>query len=67
MQQAKALKEQVDTPRHREEVLKACVQPWIDKAFIITTIIEGKIMQMQGTQEQIQGSGADTKVLEQCV
>lgn len=53
MQYAKALKEQVDTTQYKEEVLKADVQPWIDKAFTITTTIEGKIAQIQGTQEQM--------------
>jgi len=46
MQQAKALKEQVDAARHREAVLKARIQPWIDEAFIITTTIECKLTQM---------------------
>jgi uncharacterized coiled-coil DUF342 family protein len=65
MQQAKALKEQVDAARHKEAVLKARVQPWIDEAFTITTTIEGKLAQMQGTQEQMQGSSSDTAVSEQ--
>jgi len=39
MQQAKALKEKVDTARHREAVLKVRIQPWIDEAFVITTTI----------------------------
>lgn len=51
MQQEKALKEQVDVARHKEAVLKACVQPWIGEAFVITSSIEAKLMQMQGTQE----------------
>lgn len=44
MQQDKALKEQVDVVRHKEVVLKACIQPWIDEAFVITTSIEGKLV-----------------------
>jgi len=43
MQQAKAPKEQVDVAQHKEVVLKACVQPWMDEAFTITTDIEGKL------------------------
>jgi len=39
MKQAKVRKEQVDMKQHKEEVLKACVQPWINKAFTITTDI----------------------------
>jgi len=50
MQQAKALKEQVEEAWHKEAVLKVCVQPWIDEAFTITSTIEGKLAQMQGTQ-----------------
>lgn len=48
MQKAKALKEQVDTARHKEAVLKARVQSWIDEAFTMTTDIEGKLTHMQG-------------------
>jgi len=43
MQQAKALKEKVDAARHKEVVLKACIQPWIDEAFIIIAFIEANI------------------------
>ena len=48
MQQERALKEQVDTTRQKEALLKARVQPWIDEAFTIMTKIEGNITQMQG-------------------
>lgn len=51
MQQAKALKEKLDAALHKELDLKEHVQPWINKAFIIIAIIEGKIVQMQGTWE----------------
>lgn len=44
MQQAKALKEQVDAVCHKEEILKACVQPWIDEAFTIMTYIEVRLV-----------------------
>ena len=47
MQQAKALKEQVDAARHKEVVLKASVQPF-DEAFMITAQIEGKLAHIQG-------------------
>jgi len=47
--------------------LKARVQPWIDEAFLIKTTIEGKLAQMQGTQEQIQGSSFDTAISKQHV
>lgn len=46
IQQVKALKEQVDAAQHKEAVLKARTQPWIDEAFIITTSIEDKLAQM---------------------
>ena len=48
MQQAEALKEQVDAAQHREVVLKAHIQPHIDEAIIIIMTIEGKLTQMQG-------------------
>lgn len=44
MQHAKALKEQVDFAQHKEAVLKARLQPWIDKAYTITTSMEAKIV-----------------------
>jgi len=46
--QAKALKEQVDMTRHEEAVMKARVQPWIDKAFTITVEIKGNFTHIQG-------------------
>lgn len=67
MQQAKELKEQVDVAQHEGAVLKACVQPWIDEVFVITTSIEAKLTQMQGTQEHLQGSSSTTIVSEQRV
>ena len=48
MQQAKAMKEQVNATQHKEAVLKARVQPWIDKAFTIKAEIEGKLTHMEG-------------------
>jgi len=44
MQQAKALKEQVDAACHKEVVLKVCIQPWIDETFTTTVNIEGKLL-----------------------
>lgn len=61
------MKEQVDVAWHREAVLKVRVQPWINEAFAIIAKIEGKLVQMQGTQEQIQGSNSDTAVSKQYV
>jgi len=46
MQQEKAVKEHVDVARHKEVVLKARVQPWIDEAFFITASIEAKLKQI---------------------
>lgn len=54
MQQAKALKEQVDATRQKEAVLKARVQPWIDETFTITVDIEGNLAQIQGMHVQMQ-------------
>jgi len=62
MQQAKAMRKQVD-----EAILKVRVQPWIDEAFTIKTKIKGKLSQMQGMQEEVQGSNSDTVVSEQRV
>ena len=50
MQEAKALKEQVDVTRHKEAVLKVHLQPWIDEAYTITTSIEGKLAELQSSQ-----------------
>lgn len=49
MQEEKALKEQVDVTRHKEAVLKAFLQPWIDEAYTITTSIEGNLTKLQGS------------------
>ena len=57
----------MDAKQHKEAVLKARVRPRIDLAFTITTKIEGKLAQMQGMQEWVQGSNANTTVLEQRV
>lgn len=67
MQHAKALKEQVDATRHKEVVLKARVQPWIDEAFAITAKIEGKLAHMQGMHVLMQRSTPDTEVSKKCM
>jgi len=46
MQQARALKEQMDATRQKEALLKVCVQPWINEVFTIMANIEGKLAQM---------------------
>lgn len=46
IKKAKALKEQVDVARHKEAVLKACLQPWIDEVYMIKTSIEGKLVKL---------------------
>ena len=50
LQEAKALKEQVDTAQHKEAVLKAYLKRWLDEAYLITTSIEGKLASLQETQ-----------------
>jgi len=67
MQQTKALKEQVDATQHKEAVLKARIQPWIDEAFTIIAEIERKLTQTKGTQAQMQEISFDTTVSEQRV
>jgi len=44
------LKEQVDVVQHKEAVLKACLHPYIDEAYTITTSIEANLTQLQATQ-----------------
>lgn len=53
LQEAKALKEQVDTTQHKEAVLKACFKPWLDEACMIMTTIEGKLASLQETQQKL--------------
>ena len=53
--------------KHKEVVLKAHIKTWINEAFVITASIKAKLMQMQGTQEQMQGSSSDTAVSKQRV
>ena len=63
MQQSKVLKEQVDVAGHKEEILKAYVQPWIEEAFTIIVDIEGNLAQIQGMYAQIQGYVTEVEVL----
>jgi len=50
LQKAKALKEKVDAAQHKEFVVKACLKPWLDKAYLIIATIEGNLASLQGTQ-----------------
>lgn len=59
LQQAKALKEQVDATRQKEVVFKSHVQPWIDEAFLITVAIKGKLTQMKVLHALKQGFAQD--------
>jgi len=56
MKEAQALKAQVDAVRQQEEVLKECIQPWLDEAFSISTMIEGKIAHMQAVYDTEKGT-----------
>ena len=43
IREARDLKEWVDVVQHKEVGLKACIQPWFEEAFMVTTTIEGKL------------------------
>lgn len=43
MREAQVLKAQVYATWQKEEVLKECIQPWLDEAFAVSTNIEGKL------------------------
>lgn len=47
MKEIRALKAQVDATRKKEAVLKERIQPWLDKSFLVSTTIEGKLAYMQ--------------------
>lgn len=51
----------MDVARQKEAVLKACVQAWIDKAFLITADIKGKLTHMKAvhTVRQVFSPGSD--------
>ena len=59
MQEAQALKEQVDTACQKEAGLKACIHPWLEEAFTVTTTIEGKLVQMKDTYALRQEGASD--------
>ena len=40
--------------QHKEAVLKACLKPWLDKAYSVTTSIEGNLASLQATQQKLQ-------------
>jgi len=50
LQEAKDLKEQVDGAQHKEFVMKACLKPSLNKAYLIMTTIEGKLASLQETR-----------------
>jgi len=43
LQEAKALKEEVDATQIEEVVLKARLGSWLEEAYVLTTSIEGKL------------------------
>lgn len=59
MREAQALKAQVDTSCQKEEVLKECIQPWLEESFTITAVIERKLAQMHDTYVQRQEGTSD--------
>ena len=57
----------MDAAWHKEVVLKACLQPWINEAYTITTSIKANLVQLQASQDRIQGSSSRIAIIEQCV
>jgi len=55
------LKEKVDAACQKEAILKACIQHWIDEAFLITAAIEGKLTQMKVLHALRHGFAQDNK------
>jgi len=49
----------VDATRQKEAGLKAHIQPWLEEAFMATTMIEGKLAKMQETYVQRQEGDSD--------
>jgi len=39
-------------------MLKACLKPWLDEAYLITTSIEGNLASVQETQQKLQADSA---------
>ena len=52
------MKEQVDAAHHKEVVLKARLKPWLDEAYMIMITIEGKLANLQETQQKLQANSA---------
>ena len=58
MQEAKALKELVDAAQHKPVVSKACLKPWLDEAYVISSTIEEKMAGLQRTQQKVKEDSA---------
>ena len=39
-------------------MLKARVKPWLDEAYVVTTSIEGKLANLQATQQKLQADSS---------
>jgi len=48
------MKEQVDVTLHKEAVLKARLNPWLEESYAVTGNIEGKLATLQETQQKLQ-------------
>jgi len=66
MREAQVLKEQVDNARQKEVGLKAHIQPWLEEVFKVTTMIEGKLAQIQDTYVLRQEGAFDNDASEGC-
>jgi len=51
--------------QHKDAVLKAHLKPWLDEAYLVTASIEGKLANLQSTQQKLQAdsSGPATEQL----
>lgn len=47
------LKEKVDAAQKKEVMLKACLKPLFNEAYLIMTTIEGKMASLQESQQKI--------------
>ena len=54
LQEAKALKEQVEIAQCKEAVLKAKLGTWQEETYVLTASIERKLASLQVTQQKIQ-------------
>jgi len=43
---------------HKEVVLKARLRPWLDEAYSIMACIEGKLANLQATQQKLQADSS---------